>query len=214
MIIDFEGIDGTGKRTQSNLLKSYFQEHGRKVILYSYPDYESKYGKIIKSFLDSQINLNIDEQFLLYLVDMVKDKENIQKLLQKDYILIMDRYFLSSIAYQCANGFDYQKAKKIIELLCLPIPSIIFYLETSIEVAQRRKSNQKGVVDRFESDIEFFQIVIKIYENLIKERYPSPNWIKLDGGLDSSSIHQKVITSLSVKNTFPFSDPDPSRERM
>jgi dTMP kinase len=99
ILIDFEGIDGSGKKTQSRLLERELSQRGFPVSLFSYPDYESEYGKIINVFLEGKIDLNPDEQFLLYLLDIVKDKEEVIQKLQNGYVVIMDRYFLFFFFY-------------------------------------------------------------------------------------------------------------------
>ena len=197
IIIDFEGIDGSGKRTQSKLLEKELTRRGFLVTLYSYPDYESKYGKIIESFLNIEINLTIQEQILLYLLDFVKDEGEIRKKLDKGNIIIMDRYFLSTIAYQCANHFDYNKAKELIKLIDLPIPSIIFNLDLSVETSIDRKNKQKGTCDRFEKDRKLLKEVADVYSKMIAENFPSSNWIRLNGTENPEIINKKVISAVN-----------------
>ncbi len=193
ILIVFEGIDSSGKETQSRLLERELSKRGFPVALFSYPDYESEYGKIIKKFLEGKINLNPDEQFLLYLLDIAKDKEKVRQKLQNEYVVIMDRYFLSTIAYQCANHFDYEAAKKMIKLINLPVPSIVFYLEIPIDIAQRRKNKQKGMGDRFEMDVEFLGKVIRFYEKMMEERFLTSNWVKLNSEDKPESINRKIL---------------------
>ena len=196
MLIDFEGIDGSGKRTQSKLLKKELLKKGFKVADFSYPDYDSEYGKRIKGFLEAKLNLSSDEQFLLYLIDIVKNKEEVKQKLRKGHIVIMDRYFLSTIAYQSANNFDYEVAKAVTKLIQLPLPSVIFYIEIPLDIAYRRKSKQKGIVDRFEGNTKFLTKVVNVYERLIKEQFPSSNWIKLDGTEDPGLLNKKILLKL------------------
>ena len=196
MLINFEGIDGSGKRTQSKLLKKELLKKGFKVADFSYPDYDSEYGKLIKGFLEGKLNLSSDEQFLLYLIDIVKNKEEVKQKLRKGHIVIMDRYFLSTIAYQSANNFDYEVAKAVTKLIQLPLPSVIFYIEIPLDIAYRRKSKQKGIVDRFEGNTKFLTKVVNVYERLIKEQFPSSNWIKLDGTEDPGLLNNEILLKL------------------
>jgi thymidylate kinase len=141
------------------------------------------------------MTINPDEQFLLYLLDIAKDKGKVRQKLQNEYVVIMDRYFLSTIAYQCANHFDYEAAKEMIKLINLPVPSIIFYLEIPINVAQRRKNRQKGIGDRFEMDVEFLGKVIKIYGKMMEEHFPS-RWVKLNSKDEPESLNRKILSSV------------------
>ena len=195
IIIEFEGIDGSGKRTLSKMLKEELSKKNYKVCLYSYPDYKSKYGMIIKAFLDNEIELSVEEQFLLYLLDMLKDKKEIVQKIDDGFIVIIDRYFLSTIAYQCANNFDYGKAKYIIESIGLPLPNIIFYLEIPINLAIKRKSNQKSNLDRFEKNEQFLKKIIKVYEKMIKENFPT-HWIRLDATRKLEKVHEETLLNV------------------
>ena len=192
IIIEFEGIDGSGKRTLSKILREELSKKNYKVVLYSYPDYKSKYGMIIKAFLDNELELSVEEQFLLYLLDMLKDKKEVMQKIDEGFIVIIDRYFLSTIAYQCANNFEYEKAKHIIKSLGLPLPSIIFYLEIPISVAIERKSNQKRNLDRFEKNKRFLKKITKVYEKMMKENFPT-RWIRLDTTRELEKIHEEVL---------------------
>jgi len=197
VLIAFEGIDGSGKKTQSRLLKNELLKRGFRVRVYSYPDYNSTYGKIIKKFLDRDINLSVNEQFLLYLLDIVKDKEQIVQELREKNVVIVDRYFFSTIAYQCAKHFDYITAKEIVRLMDLPIPSVAFYLRIPVNVALRRKKEQKGIIDRFEEDIIFLENVKKFYEKLIKENFCSTKWVELNGLDKPEVIHDRVLSKVN-----------------
>lgn len=64
------------------------------------------------------------------------------------------------------------------------------------EIASRRKSKQKGIVDRFEGNTEFLTKVVNVYERLIKEQFPSSNWIKLDGTEDPGLLNKQILLKL------------------
>lgn len=192
MVIDFEGIDGSGKRTQAEILKDSLKAEGYKVVLYSYPDYDSPYGRLIKGFLDEETNLNPDEQFLLYLTDIVKDNEDIRKKVNEGYMVILDRYIPSTIAYQCANNFDYQKAKEMVRLVDVALPDAIFYLDIPVKSSEERKVKQKNHKDRFEGNKALLEEVKGYYKRMIGESFPSM-WWRIKGDREVKEISEEVF---------------------
>ncbi|MHA2250957.1 MAG: dTMP kinase [Candidatus Kariarchaeaceae archaeon] len=197
LLIDFEGLDGSGKNTQSKLLVNKLTEMGYDVLYISYPEYDSIYGKILHDFLYSKINLSPEEQFMVYLLDMVKDKSKVKNHLQEGNIVIMDRYFMSTIAYQCANGFEFDKAKQITEILQMTIPDIILYFDVPAEESYRRKQKQKKDLDRFEKDLAFLNEVTSFYKKMVSESFPTQNWITFDALDSESSLHDKIMIELN-----------------
>ncbi len=199
-IIVIEGIDGAGKATQSNLLKEWLEKKGKKVSLYSYPDYNSVYGERIKSFLYKKINLNVDELFLLYLIDMVKDKKKMLKEFEEGNYIIIDRFFFSTVAYQSAGGFSYDNAKEIVALLGMPAPDKVFYINVPVEVSMYRKEQQKGKmdVDKFESNKVFLSKVSEFYNKLAEERFYSVNWSILDGKQSVEDIAESISKEAEI----------------
>lgn len=205
VLINFEGVDGSGKRTQSRLLKDALLQRGFKVAVFSYPDYGSEYGKRIKAFLEREVELSVEEQFLLFLLDIVKDQGRVRGLLQDGWVVILDRYFLSTLAYQSASGFDYEAAKEVVKLLNLTTPSLVFYLEVPVETAYRRKGEQNRTNDRandrFESNTEFLEKIEKVYERLFNDLPLS--LVRLNGAEEPHKIAEKVLFAVEalVKTT-------------
>lgn len=200
MLINLEGIDGAGKRTQSELLKKELEKQGVRALLYSYPDYQSPYGKIIRQFLNGEIQLSAEEQILTYLIDMVKDKEKFIQELNSGSYIIVDRYFLSAIAYQCANGFDYQRAKELVQFLELPVPDHIFYLDVSTPESMERKMKQKGCQDRFEKNNLFLDQVREVYQKLVAEAFLDRSWKCISAHQPPHEIHQSILGQISLKS--------------
>jgi dTMP kinase len=196
MLIVFEGIDAAGKTTLSKMIKEYLENKGFQVALYAYPNKRSIYGSIIKLFLESKLNLSPQEQFFLYILDIFRDRQEILSRLSKGFILIMDRYYISTLAYQCALGFDYNFAKKIVEYLDLPKPNTIVYLDLDPKIAIKRKMKQKESLDIFEKDITFLSRVRDVYFMMLEEGYPIRNWIKIDASKDLEEVYNDVVNSL------------------
>ncbi len=193
-IVCFDGIDGSGKCTQSGLLQQRLAGEGIAARVHSYPDYSSLYGSILGSFLAGKVQLSVDELFLLYLADMVRDRSTVEKELSEGMVVIMDRYYFATIAYQTAGGFAYEKAKAIEERIGLPIPEITFYLDVDSETSVSRKTKEKmGIVDRFEADARFLERVRVVYDRLFSEGYRSGKWVKIDGSQPPDAIADEVL---------------------
>ncbi len=196
VFVCIEGIDGAGKKTQAEMLHKYLSEAGVRSAVYSYPNYGSRYGKILKGFLDGDIEMGVEEQFLLNLIDKEQNRREILKSLNEGMVVITDRYLISNIAYQVAGSFDYDAAKRIIELVKFPEPDVIFYLDVPVSVSTERKTRQKGRIDRFERASEYLVKVRNIYEMLYADEYGSENWIKLDGTQNIANVNSAIISEV------------------
>ena len=123
--IVIEGIDGAGGETQSSLLADVFRKTGLKVEKITYPDYEGPMGKVIHDFLHYQHEFSPEVQFLLYFTDFLKDKEKIENCLKEGRVVVSDRYFTSTIAYQCQKGFSLERALELAQNFQLPKPDLV-----------------------------------------------------------------------------------------
>ena len=197
-IIVIEGIDGAGKATQAKILKETLEKEGKKVSIYSYPDYSSIYGERIKSFLYKKINLKVDELFMLYIIDMVKDRSNIIEDVNNGSYIIIDRFFFSTIAYQSAGGFSYENGKEIVKLLDMPVVDKVFYVNVPVDISMQRKEKQKGKmdVDKFESNKKFLSNVSAFYDKLKNEGFYAKSWKEIDGNKSIEEISYLIKKGL------------------
>ena len=197
--ISVEGIDGAGKRTLTSFIKSFLESKEFNVIQLEYPDYSSIWGKIIDDYLHNKIEISIDEQFFLYFIDILKDQDKLIKLLNRNTCIISDRYFSSTLAFQCAKNFNYQKALSIIKITDIIIPDLTIFIKISPEIALKRKMIQKGFIDRHEKDIELLTNVDHFYEKLMEEGVLSKKWVKIDGNQDKKLI-ENIIKEIIIEN--------------
>ena len=195
MIIVFEGIDGAGKTTMCKMLKSYLEQRGFSVAVYSYPNKSSLYGKIIRQFLSSEIVLDPEEQFFLYILDMYRDKKDVLGKISQGYIVLMDRYYTSTIAYQCSQGFDYNFAKHVIEYLRLPKPEVIIYLDID-PITSLKRLESKEKLEVFERNISFLEKVRNMYLQMAKEGYPTKNWIHINAKNSIDKVFTEVVDAV------------------
>lgn len=197
ILVCIEGIDGAGKNTQTKMLSKRLADEGIVSVVYSYPDYNSPYGAIIKNFLERKIELSVEELFFLHILDKQKDREKIRKDLEKGRVVIADRYVLSAITYQTAGGFNYESAKAIAALSKLPKPDAIFYLDVPVSVSVERKGRQKGSLDRFEAASAYLNKVRGVYNKLYRERFDSENWTRIDGRAEPGVVHEEIFLEVS-----------------
>jgi len=197
LFIVFEGIDGAGKRTLSKFTKSILESKNLKVALFEYPDYNSIWGKIINRYLYNEIELNIEEEFFVYFIDILKDQAAIAKLLKEGIFIISDRYFSSTVAFQCAKGFDYQKAQSTINIMDVILPDLTIFLQIPPALAVERKYKEKEHLDRHEKDANLLKNVNLAYDKILKENMISKKWIKIDGSKDLESMKNDIEIIIS-----------------
>jgi len=190
--IVIEGIDGAGGETQSTLLFNFFKKEKISVERLTYPDYEEPIGRLIHEFLHKKYEFSPSTQFLLYLADFLKDKERIKKLLKEGKIVISDRYFTSTLAYQCLRGFSPEKALKIAKLLELPRPDLIIYLKVSPGISMKRKYKEKRNLDRNEKDKKFLGQLVKLYRETLIKNSVFGKWVIINGEKPIKEVFEEI----------------------
>ena len=192
LFIVFEGIDGAGKHTLSEFAKDILKSKNFKVEKFEYPDYESVWGKIIDCYLHNELELSIEEEFFSYFTDILKDQDKIKKLLEDGFFIISDRYFSSTIAFQCAKGFDYQKAQSIVNTMDVILPDLSVFIEIPPNLAIERKYKEKEHLDRHEKDAKLLKNVNFMFDKILAENILSKKWIKIDGNFDLNTLKNEI----------------------
>ncbi len=162
-LIVLEGIDGTGKSTQARLLTAALREEGRRVVLSREPT-DGAFGQRLRASANSG-RLSPEEELQLFLQDRREHVETlIEPALQGGEIVILDRYFFSTMAYQGARGFDPQEIRRVNEEFA-PRPDLLLLLDLPIEVALDRIGIRDGEANEFEQR-ESLQKCAKIFHSL------------------------------------------------
>src|SRR5213079_1882992 len=107
-LIAIEGIDGSGKRTQVELLAKVLRARGYSVYATGFPQYDSWFGKMAGQFLNGELGPleTVDPHFtaLLYAGDRFEAKPKIQAALNEGKVVLIDRYIGSNLAHQSARA--------------------------------------------------------------------------------------------------------------
>lgn len=220
-----EGLDGSGKSTQIRLLKNYLDSQKTKYRYLHFPRTDSPiYGEMISRFLRGEFGKvnSVNPYFvtLLYAGDRENAKPIIKRWLSEDYIVIVDRYVYSNIAFQCAK-VDTPEEKEELEKWVLDLeygynkiasPSISIYLHVPFEfiinkLADRQPRNDRtylnGKIDIHEAstelqkkvEIEYLKLVDKNSDfHLVNCRTPDGNM------LPPKVINSKIISTLLSLN--------------
>jgi dTMP kinase len=108
MLIAIEGIDGSGKGTQTKMLEKRLTSEGLGVTVFSFPRYsENFFGREVGNYLDGQFggleDVNPKFSALLYALDRFETRSQISNAIDHGNYVICDRYIGSNIAHQCAR---------------------------------------------------------------------------------------------------------------
>ena len=165
MFISFEGIEGSGKSTQIDLLESSLKDLGHNVKKLREPGTTLLGEKIREIFLETtnEIIDPITEAFLLYASRNHLDTHILRKNLDNGSVVIADRYADATIAYQCyGKGLSIDFIYYLHEQSKLLVPDLTFYMDISAKKSKERISLRE--MDRMESEsLEFFENVRQGY---------------------------------------------------
>jgi len=187
--IVIEGLDGCGGETQTKLLKKYFIKNKIPHKIFRSPDYNSPTGKRIKLYLDEKIELNPEDAFKLFASDTLLTSKKIEK---EGKLVVMDRYITSTIVYQAARGFDFEKGIEFTESMDYQKPDAIIYINIKPETSMGRKRKEKGKLDYHESKLNYLKKVRKFYLQEAKRNVLS-KWYIIDGEKSIQDVHKDIL---------------------
>lgn len=198
-LIALEGIDKSGKETQTKLLKAWLESLGYKVETIAFPDYSTPIGKEIKAFLDGSRSFTVEVRQLLYVANRWERKDDIERWINEGKIVIADRYIPSGIAYGLANGLPLDW------LLCLeeglPKANLVIVMDITVDTSFKRMGREK---DRYERNRAFLERVRDSYLKLSKKF----NWHVIDGERSVNDVFsdiKKIVESFLKSHKRAFS---------
>lgn len=171
-IIVIEGLDGSGKATQTKLLYERLTAQGKKVRRLEFPDYGSPSAALVKMYLNGDFgerpeDVNAYAASAFYAVDRAASfLKDWKRGYQDDTVFLCDRYATSNIIYQMAkvppgerDAFIAWQADFEYDKLGLPRPDAVLYLDVEPEVSQRlmekRYGGDNSKKDLHESNLRF-----------------------------------------------------------
>lgn len=174
--IVIDGIDGSGKATQTKLLAKRLRKEGKKVKTIDFPRYEENFfGGLIGEYLSGAFGdfVQTDPRVasVLYAADRFESSKKIRKWLEDGCVVLADRYVSANQIHQGGKITSPEKRKEFLAWLekmeygvfGIPKPNLVIYLDVPFEVskmwlqkkvAQRKKKYLKGRKDVAEDNLQ------------------------------------------------------------
>jgi len=168
-LIVFEGIDGCGKTTQAGLLAAELRRRKYRVLLLREPTNSAWGRKIQRLAVSGRDSISPREELELFVNDRRENvKRNILPALEDGKVVILDRYYFSTMAYQGARGLDPRQIRELNESFA-PVPDLVILIDIPLELALKRiEENRRGGANLFERR-ESLEKVQAIFDSLLDD---------------------------------------------
>ena len=182
--ICIEGLDASGKTTHARHLVEDLWQKGFDAVYTTEPS-TGKIGKFVRTYaLQRKKRVTSVVEALLFAVDRVDHVETkIKPALQKDKIVVCDRYLYSSLAYQGAAGLDLSWIREINKNAITP--DLAIYLDVPPEVVVKRIRWKKSVMER----LQIQQKVQEIYMKMVEEGL----LVRVDGNRPKDEVSKDIL---------------------
>lgn len=188
-LIALEGLDGVGKTTQARKLATALEGQGLSVVLTHEPT-QGRHGRQLRQLLcQGRQALTPLQELALFTADRREHvAQVIQPALAAGAIVITDRYYYSSMAYQGALGLEVNDIQRQNEAFA-PIPDLVIILSLSLtQILTRLAQRCPSRWDAFEQ-AEYLKKVGEIYDRL-----SGPHIYHLEAGGTIEAVHQAVLS--------------------
>jgi dTMP kinase len=201
MFITFEGIDGVGKSTQIDLVQTWLESRGLEYIRSFEPGGTELGQEIRHLLLHRKGDVSPRSEALLYAADRAHHvATRIKPALEAGKVVLGDRYFDSSVAYQgAARELDLNEVREI-SLWAVDnlLPDLTFLLDLDAEKAIQRRSKTGTGPDRLEQEkVDFFERAREAYLNLAGSE--PGRFVVLDASETVQQISEKLIAELEKR---------------
>jgi dTMP kinase len=216
--IAIEGIDGSGKRTQIELLGNALDRRGISYACFSFPRYESSFGQLAASYLNGEFGPleRVDPHFsaLLFAGDRFESKGELEAAIASGKVVLADRYIASNLAHQGARVGPQRREEfsswlKRLEygIYGLPAEDLVIYLRLPTAKAQELigRKGARGYTklsrDLQEANVKHLEQASLVYDRLATEA----NWRTIEccestkGKIRSpEDIHGDVLAAIET----------------
>ena len=195
-LLVLEGIDGTGKSTLARSLAAWLRESGREVITSREPT-DGPHGTALRQTAKTG-RLSLEDELALFLKDRAEHVTTlIAPALARGAVVILDRYYFSTAAYQGARGLDPQAIIAENETFA-PIPDLVLLLDLDPATGSARITRRGDLLDDFEA-LDYQREVRRIFLALDR-----PFIRRVDASQETGYVFQKARAM--VESALPKSE--------
>ncbi len=204
MFVVFEGIDGSGKTTYAKMLVKYFNSKGIKSIFTKEPT-NGRAGKLVRRALRGEEYFRVSDSAarmraiqMLFALDREQHVSNFIKRRQAaGYVIVSDRYLMSTIAYGVASGIQ---RRLLVELnRAFPRPDLTVFIDISPNEAIRRISGRHARAANGGPLFEKRKVLAKVhreYERILKAE---GDYVLVDGNGTKEEVSKRVLAIVSKR---------------
>jgi dTMP kinase len=216
--IVLEGIDGSGKRTQLEMLSRSLSERGVSCEQVSFPNYSGFFGKVVARFLNGEFGPleAVDPHFsaVFYAGDRFESKPKLNAVLDSGKVLLADRYIGSNLAHQGARVPSAERSEFLAwlrqleyQVYGLPLEDLVIYLRVPVDEAHRligekmarQYTNRRH--DLQEASRAHLAAAAEVYDDLARQA----NWLRIEctdaAGLmrAPAAIHDEIMSVIIAR---------------
>lgn len=189
-LLAFEGLDQSGKQTQSGRVADALHARGLRVEFLTFPEYTTAIGQEIGRVMQGERHYDADTLQLLYIANRYEFRPTVEAWLAEGAVVICDRYLASSVAYGEAQGLDPAWVLEVQR--GLPQPGLTIVLDIAPETSLRRKQAAR---DKFERDLPLLSRVRESY----RRQAAQPDWLLIDGERDRNEVTAAVLSAVTTR---------------
>ena len=193
--IVIEGLDGSGKSTQIQRLADYFKSRDEKDYITAEPtDFET--GAYLRRILAESQEKNMYLQAALFLADRLEHithpEFGIKKHLNEGYVVICDRYYYSSFAYQgTATDMDWVMH---INLACKEIltPDLCIFLDVNPDTCKERICQLREKPELYEKSVDLMRKIRENFLSVLKRLQQEQNIVIIDANKKLEDVEKEI----------------------
>lgn len=200
LFITFEGGDGSGKSTQLGLLAEWLGQRGKNYITTREPGGTDVGNELREIILHRKGFLAPRAEALLYAADRAHHIHTVVRpALAEGTVVIQDRYFDSSVAYQGAGRVLAEDEVRDLSLWATEglIPDLTVVLDVPADVLRQRRDSTRTVYDRLEAEADDFHERVRDAYQRLAEREPE-RFLVIDGQRPADDIQQEIRARVSA----------------